>query len=114
MKVGGAYSIWKDIFFGVPQGSTLGPLLFNIHLCDLFYFLENTDIATYADGNTLYPAQKNRETVINTIETLFQVLFNWFSDNFMKANSSKSHLLMSDTEATHANVDSSMIKSSQK
>ena len=32
----------------------------------------------------------------------------------MKANSSKSHLLMSGTETTHANVDGSMIKSSQK
>ena len=48
--------------YGVPQGSILGPLLFNIHLCDLFYFLENTDIASYADDNTLYSAQKNRET----------------------------------------------------
>ena len=53
-------------------------------------------------------------TVINTIETSSQVLFNWFSDNFMKANSGKSHLLMSGTETTHANVDGSMIKSSQK
>ena len=100
--------------YGVPQGSTLGRLLFNIHLCDLFYFLENTDIASYADDNTLYSAQKNRETIINTIETSSQVLFDWFSDNFMKANSSKTHLLMSDTETIHANVGGSMIKSSQK
>ena len=91
MKVNSAYSIWKDIFYGVPQGSILGPLLFNIHLCDLFYFLENTDIASYADDNTLHSAQKNRETVINTLETSFQVLFDWFSDSFMKANSGKSH-----------------------
>ena len=100
--------------YGVPQGSILGPLLFNMRLCDLFYFLENTDIASYADDNTLYSAQKNRETVINTIETSSQVLFDWFSDNFMKANSGKSHLLMSGTETAHANVDGSMIKSSQK
>ena len=55
---------WKDIFYGVPQGSILGPLLFNIHLCDLFYFLENTDIASYADDNTLYSAQKNRPSLM--------------------------------------------------
>ena len=114
VKINSVYSIWKDISHGVPQGSILEPLLFNIHLCDLFYFLENTDIASYADDNTLYSAQKNRETFIDTIETSSQVLFDWFSDNFMKANSGKSHLLMSGTETTHANVDGSMIKSSQK
>ena len=89
-------------------------MLFNIHLCDLFYFLENTDIASYADATTLYSAQKNRVTAINTIETLSQVLFNWFSDNFMKANSGKNHLLMKGTEITHAYVDGSMSKSNQK
>ena len=57
---------------------------------------------------------RNRETVINTMETLSQVLFNWFSDNFMETNRGKSHILMSGTKTTHANFDSSMIKSSQK
>ena len=34
------YSLRKNIFHGVPRGSILDPLLFNIHLCDLFYSLE--------------------------------------------------------------------------
>ena len=33
IKVNDAYSSWKDIFYGATQGSILGPLLFNIHLC---------------------------------------------------------------------------------
>ena len=45
---------WRDIEYGVPQGSILGPLLFNIHLCDIFYFQDNRDIASNADDNTLY------------------------------------------------------------
>ena len=41
VKVNDAYSSWKNIFYDVPQGSILGPLLFYIHLCELFYFLED-------------------------------------------------------------------------
>ena len=38
---------------GVPQGSILGPLFFNIDLIDLFYECEGSNIASYADDTTL-------------------------------------------------------------
>ena len=53
VKLNVTFSSWRDIEYGVPQGSILGPLLFNIHLCNLFYFLDNLDIANYADDTTL-------------------------------------------------------------
>ena len=53
VEVNDAYSSWKDIFYGVPQRSILGLLLFNIHLCDLFYFLKDLDIASYADDTKI-------------------------------------------------------------
>ena len=105
VKVNNTYSSWKDIFYGVPRGSILGPLLFNMHFCDLFYFLEDLDIASYANDTTIYMVNEKNESVISALETSSSLLFGWFNNNFMKANSDKSHLIMSCTKASTAVID---------
>ena len=60
VKVNDAYSSWKAIFYGVPEGSILGPLLFNIHLCDQFYFLEDLNMANYADDTAIYMVNEKK------------------------------------------------------
>ena len=84
VKLNETFSSWRDLEYGVPQGSILGPLLFNIHLCDLLYFLDDLDIANYADDTTLYTVKGNKEYVIDALETSSQKLFKWFKNNFMK------------------------------
>ena len=51
-KIHNSSSPYAHIACGVPQGSILGPLLFNIHICDMFVEKYGCDIASYADDNT--------------------------------------------------------------
>ena len=56
-KIGNSFSSWREISFGVPQGSILGPLLFNIFINNIFYFTEEAKIANYADDTTVYATE---------------------------------------------------------
>ena len=59
-----SYISWKEKFYGIPQGSILGPLIFNIFLCDLIYLMEGVVVASSADDTTSYSATKTNDLTI--------------------------------------------------
>ena len=59
----------------------------------------------YIAKKPAYTVTKKKESVISALETSSSLLFRWFNNNFMKANSDKSHLIMSCTEATTTMID---------
>ena len=76
----------------VLQGSILGPLLFNIYICNLFFFVEEDNVTSYANDTTPYSNGKNVVMVLENIETKGKEVFSWFSLNYLKANCDKSQL----------------------
>ena len=109
-KTNESFSSWEEILFGVPQGSILGPLLFNIFICDHFIMIHDINIANYADDNSPFVSGDTPLNVITSSENAAEKLFEWFANNHMKANHDKCHLLMSKVTPISIKVKDYIIK----
>ena len=98
-----------------PQGSLLGPLLFNIIFNDIFLSLNETEICNYANDTTIY-CSKELLGVPLRLENDTVELSNWFAESFMKLNEERCHLLVFGEEDTEIsiNVGPSVIKESKE
>ena len=76
----------------------LRPLSFNIFMCDMFLILKGTYFTGYADDNTPFMVRDNITDVIKALEEIGESLANWFSNNEMKLNTDKCHLLLNSEE----------------
>ena len=93
-KINNSLSEWAGISSGIPQGSILGPLLFNIYINDIFYFVKEDKITNYADDTTPYAIENNINKLISTLEVDINIILTWFDNNFFKLNPDKCKLLI--------------------
>ena len=89
VKYGNSFSEWQNIESGVPQGSVLGPFLFNFFMNDFTYAITISEFCNFADDITIYAYNQNLEHVVSCLKDDTHSALCWFRDNGMVANSSK-------------------------
>ena len=85
-KINNICSDFLKILSGVPNGSILGPILFNIFLNDLFLSLKKTDLHNFADGNSITAVCGQLADLIRILETEGELSVGWFRENEMVVN----------------------------
>ena len=100
VNINSSFSTWEEIIAGVPQGSILGPLLFNIFLNDIFYFESKSFLSNYADDNVLYAFGSNQDQVKQNLSQDLLKLSEWFYENCMILNPEKCHYMCLGKDST--------------
>ena len=88
-KVNASFSNWTELLLGVPQGSVLGPLLFN----DLFYVAELTNVCNYANDTAFHACDSDICSLIKRSEHDSLLSVEWFESNYMKLNEDKCQVI---------------------
>ena len=74
---------------GCPQGSSFGPMLWNIFQNDMAFHVKNSNLSMYADDHQLYITGRNIQEAKKKLEAEAKVAMSWYSDSFLLANPDK-------------------------
>ena len=93
VKVNGVFSDWLPVYCGVPQGSLLGLLLFNVFINDLNCSVQLSSLRLYADDTTAYAFNTDISALELSLNKDLENLSSWFAANHLSVNSTLMHLV---------------------
>ena len=88
------------------------PLLFDSYICDLFFVIIEIDIANCADDTTPHALDSKLKNIVKLPEENTDKPFDWLSNNYLKVNPDKCHLLVNTTGNIRVNVRNVTISNS--
>ena len=94
VKIDGNLSDWQIVKCGVPQGSILGPLLFNIYVNDVNSSHISCSLRFYADDTTAYSSSPCPSILQTNLQSNLGLLVSWFHKTFLAINHSKSQSIV--------------------
>ena len=91
VKLGSSCTLseWKDVVRGCPQGSSFGPLLWNIFQNDMAMTVKNSNLHMYADDHQLYKVGNQIKSIENELIKETDIASDWYKENLPKANYKK-------------------------
>ena len=100
-KRANTFSTWSVLEQGVPQGSALVPVLFNIYVNELFFTLFSVNVRNFANDTTPFVCNLNLEVVFTQLEECSDLVIAWFQNNYMKSNTDDCHFLLAGHKFEH-------------
>ena len=120
VKLDSVMSYWRDTIRGCPQGSSFGPLMWNIFQNDLTLLINsspsNLNLSMYADDHQLFVAGNSIQEVEQSLNEGGQGISRWYTDNFLMRNHDKYNTMLigrknNDEQSISVDIDGENITS---
>ena len=102
VRINNTYSNYQKIISGVPQGSILGPIFFNLSINNLLFFVSEVLLNNFADENTLSAFAETILELIDVLQSGSEIVIDWFKNNKVIVNPDKFQAILLD-KSDHTN-----------